>query len=233
MSTTNLRQFFKTSRSNFAFEADSMRLVGVPSRAVIVTWQERFLQSVLTAIATNSSAKRNAGEHASNNMTLSAQLCAQPGLQERRRLAQGALTSILSKQILTLWFFIGISIFLASAQRNSLVLEYEDFGPQSAVYDVLGYQWFQWNTHGDPDPRKVDNIKVVVYRSTLPLSVVSRMYPVEKEKLQDYRHIDCQSALQLIDRNILEIKSNEFEGANLLLKRLKKTRARIERELGC
>src|SRR3954452_5207420 len=71
---------------------------------------------------------------------------------------------------------------------NTIVLSYEELGPQVAVYKLIGYEWYQWNSQGSDDPAKLDDVKVVVYRN-VSLEKVKEMYPVIKEK-KDYRYLD-------------------------------------------
>lgn len=82
---------------------------------------------------------------------------------------------------------------------NTIVLSYQELGPQSAVYELIGYEWYQWNSHGDPDPTKSDNVKVVVYRN-IRLEQVKQMYPVINGK-QDYRYLDYSTAMDYLNRH--------------------------------
>ena len=89
--------------------------------------------------------------------------------------------------------------------RNICVLEYEDFGVQAMAYDLIGYQWYQWNNHGDPDPDARYDIKVVVYKD-MQLRKVKELYPVVKELRQDFRHVEYNRAIYYFDRHIQEIE---------------------------
>jgi hypothetical protein len=99
-------------------------------------------------------------------------------------------------------------------------LSYQELGPQVAVYKLIGYEWYQWNNHGDDDPNKVDDVKVVVYRN-IPLEKVKEMYPVIKEK-QDYRYLDYSTAIEYLNKN-----ENEP-----YLEHLRKTKKKIVNSLG-
>ena len=83
---------------------------------------------------------------------------------------------------------------------NTMVLSYSELGPQVLVYDLIGYEWYQWNSHGDSDPNTIDDVKVVVYRN-IPLEKVKEIYPVIKGK-QDYRYLDYETAIDYINKNI-------------------------------
>jgi len=81
-----------------------------------------------------------------------------------------------------------------------MVLSYSELGPQVLVYELIGYEWYQWNSHGDSDPNTIDDVKVVVYRN-IPLEKVKEIYPVIKGK-QDYRYLDYETAIDYINKNI-------------------------------
>jgi hypothetical protein len=88
-------------------------------------------------------------------------------------------------------------------QIKTTVMHYEDFGPPSMVYELLGSDWWQWQPHGDSDPKKRYDIRVVVYRN-IGLEEVRRKYPVKPEALQDYRYISYEDATRYLDRQIAE-----------------------------
>jgi hypothetical protein len=73
-----------------------------------------------------------------------------------------------------------------SEVKSMLVLDYDDFGPQAAAYELLGMQWWQWQAHGESRPNKCD-IKVVVYEG-VSLGSVKQQYPVVKEELRNLLH---------------------------------------------
>ena len=83
---------------------------------------------------------------------------------------------------------------------NAIVLSYSELGPQVLVYELIGYEWYQWNNHGDSDPNTMDDVKVVIYRN-IPLEKVKEIYPVIKGK-QDYRYLDYETAVDYINKYI-------------------------------
>jgi hypothetical protein len=101
-----------------------------------------------------------------------------------------------------------------------VVLSYDELGPQVAVHELIGYEWYQWNSHGDSDPNKFDDVKVVVYRN-IPLEKVKEMYPVIVGK-QDYRYLDYEAAINYL---------NKMEGEPYL-EHLQKTKKKIVEQLG-
>jgi hypothetical protein len=72
------------------------------------------------------------------------------------------------------------------------------------AYKLLGYQWYQWDSHGAPDPETKYTIKVIVYKN-ISLEEVRQLYPVSKEIKQDYRYIEYDTALVYLNRQIIEI----------------------------
>ncbi|MBI3898981.1 MAG: hypothetical protein HY308_11900 [Gammaproteobacteria bacterium] len=111
-----------------------------------------------------------------------------------------------------------------SADQKTVVLNYEDFGPQAMAYELLGMEWWQWLPHGDSRPTTYD-IKVVVYRNGT-LDDVKHQYPTVAEKEQDYRYLAYPEALQYLDKNI---KENVLQPVT---DKLKLTREKIVGALG-
>ena len=103
---------------------------------------------------------------------------------------------------------------------HTLILDYNEFGPQVEAYELLGMQWWQWQPHGDSRPRKYD-IKVVVYKG-IDLETVKAKYPVDSRREKDYRYVKYSDALQYLDERIQEIEIPE------LTAKLKVTRVRIQ-----
>lgn len=88
----------------------------------------------------------------------------------------------------------------ARAEAASTVLPYGSFGPQAMSYEVLGFEWWQWQPHGDSRPRKYD-VRVVVYCNA-STDAVARLYPVDRKAERDYRYITYDRALSFLDENI-------------------------------
>lgn len=87
-------------------------------------------------------------------------------------------------------------------KTETLVLEYDSFGPPVVAQEVIGMGWWQWLDHGDSRPRKYP-IKVVIY-SGISLAEVKSRYPVKPELEQDYRYLEYSRAIQYLDRQISE-----------------------------
>ena len=86
--------------------------------------------------------------------------------------------------------------------KSMVVLDYNDFGPQAAAYELLGMEWWQWQSHGESRPQAY-NIKVVVYKD-VTLDSVKQKYPVVQEQLKDYRYVSYNDAIQYLDDIIQE-----------------------------
>ncbi len=104
----------------------------------------------------------------------------------------------------------------------TLVLKYSDFGPQAMAYEALGYEWFQWEATGGPDPSQAYDVRVVVFKD-LPLESVKTKYPMDKAKGQDFRYIGYDQALAYLEKNIKEVKPDMPE----LAVQLETTRQKI------
>ncbi|MBN2366874.1 MAG: hypothetical protein EH225_13580 [Calditrichaeota bacterium] len=89
-------------------------------------------------------------------------------------------------------------------KRNICLMEYSDFGVQSMAYELIGFQWYQWESHGAPDPNIKYNIKVVVYRN-ISLEEVQKLYTVNRNKKEDYRYIEYGNVMRYIDRQMKQI----------------------------
>ena len=123
--------------------------------------------------------------------------------------------------------FILIAVFLfadcaakSELHANTVVLSYHELGPQVAVHDLIGYEWYQWHSHGDSDPNKDYDVKVVIYRN-IPIEKVKEIYPVIVGK-QDYRYLDYEAAINYLNKNEREP----------YLEHLQKTKKKVIEQLG-
>ncbi len=98
-------------------------------------------------------------------------------------------------------------------RKNICVLDYKNFGVQAMAHELLGFQWYQWNSHGDSDPNATYDINIVVYKN-IPPEKVKEFYPVIRELEQDFRYIEYSRARQYFDRQIQQI--NELRQTELL-----------------
>jgi hypothetical protein len=112
-------------------------------------------------------------------------------------------------------------------KSDALILQYQDFGPQVMSYELIGMEWYQWNSQGPDDPNASDEVKVVVYRK-IPLKEVKRRYPVIEGK-QDYRYLEYQAALDLLHKYEADPFWNEYPQTR---EQMKQTKEKILEQLG-
>ncbi|MCL2523605.1 MAG: hypothetical protein FWF20_02130 [Betaproteobacteria bacterium] len=90
----------------------------------------------------------------------------------------------------------------APKAQRTLVLPYDAFGPQVIAYLLIGFEWYQWDNHGDSSPITEYDVRVVIYRD-IPLYQVRKQFPVIIGQ-QDYRYISYHDALAHCDRHLRE-----------------------------
>lgn len=118
--------------------------------------------------------------------------------------------------------------------EQTLLLDYSYFGPQAMAYNLIGYQWYQWDNHGYPDPRKRYDIKVIVYKG-IYLSKLMQLFPVDKVLLKDYRYLNYQKALNYLENQILILNNSQKESPESadselfeqMIERFQKTKSEI------
>lgn len=130
---------------------------------------------------------------------------------------------------------VSFSLCYGNESIKLIGLNLSDFGPPGMSYDLLGQEWWQWKPHGASRPGKHYDVKVIVYRD-IPLEKVKELYPVIREKEQDYRYVEYQKALNYLNREIRRLKepgkSDEESLIPSLLVRLEETRKDILFTLG-
>lgn len=104
---------------------------------------------------------------------------------------------------------------------NTVLFKYEDFWPPVAANELIGMDWWQWQTSGDPRPREYD-IKVVIYKD-ISLKDVKQLFPVNPSVHQDYRYVEYSIVVDYLDELIQE---NTIES---MTSKLIVTRARIRK----
>ena len=111
------------------------------------------------------------------------------------------------KHVVIILLVAACAVGCATSSRQTMVLDYGDFGPSAASHELLGVAWWQWKSCGgscmgtDHGP-----VNVVVYRD-IPLSAVKKAYPVVEEKEQDFRYVSYSEAMQYLDATIQETES--------------------------
>ncbi|MFY9227435.1 MAG: hypothetical protein WAQ98_32485 [Blastocatellia bacterium] len=119
-------------------------------------------------------------------------------------------TLLISLSIFLFIFSVSFTSFSQKSNKtskNALVLPYQKFGPQVVAYPLIGFEYYQWNSHGSSDPKQQDDINVVVYKD-IDLELVKKQYPVIKDK-SDYRYVEFTEAIKFIDDKIDEWKEDK------------------------
>jgi hypothetical protein len=133
------------------------------------------------------------------------------------------------KILIVLVFYMAISACSHQINQQHIILNYKDFGPSALASELIGNDYWQWNTHGDSRPRDY-HVLVVVYRN-IDLKTVKELFPVIEEKEQDYRYVEYQSAMMFLNASIEELRSYKDEVSQQLVDTLIETRRKIESEL--
>jgi len=94
-----------------------------------------------------------------------------------------------------------LAIYMLCANAPVIVLDYSDFGPQAMAYELIGFQWWQWEKPCCSEPDSIYNIKVVVYKD-IALNEVKALFPVNPEQQQDYRYLEYSKAVSYLNQHI-------------------------------
>jgi hypothetical protein len=103
------------------------------------------------------------------------------------------------------------------------VFDYEDFGPQAMAWGKIGMQWWQWDNHGDRDPKTKYDIKVVVY-ADMSLDEIKQIFPINKDRKRDFRYIEYDDSIKYLDRNIRDMEKDREQWSVELKERLLNTK---------
>lgn len=127
------------------------------------------------------------------------------------------------------------SLVGGTLKESTLVLQYQDFGPEGMAGELLGPERWPWANEHYSRPQQFD-IKVVVYRG-VPLKDVKITYPVDKDSNQDYRYIEYSQAIQWHDDQLANFTTQlSKEGGDkdytfFFIRELYKNALKIERAL--
>jgi hypothetical protein len=80
-----------------------------------------------------------------------------------------------------------------------------------SAYELIGPEWWQWESHGDSRPREYP-IKVVVFWDQTREDTAKR-HPVDREKLQDFRYVEYSKAVTHMERIIKELKAAALDSS--------------------
>jgi len=90
---------------------------------------------------------------------------------------------------------------VARPAGNTMVLVYEDFGPQIIAHELIGSQNWQWDSNNDGNPDLSLDIKVIVYRG-VSLEQVKSQFPVSADIKQDFRYVEYAKAIAYLNYHI-------------------------------
>ncbi|OJJ15023.1 hypothetical protein BKI52_39850 [marine bacterium AO1-C] len=88
-----------------------------------------------------------------------------------------------------------------SSSSKTLMLSYDDFGPQVLAHEFIGFQWWQWDAHGDADPKTKYDIRVIVFKG-ISLETVKNQYPINQKLKIDFRYASYAKSIQYLDKII-------------------------------
>jgi hypothetical protein len=113
---------------------------------------------------------------------------------------------------------------------GSVLLCYDDFGPQALASELLGMQWWSFKNGGSWAPNDSFDIRVVVYR-TGARDRVRAVFRTDAKRSLDYRLVPYAKAIGWLDARIAELSKDcdapDPEISCLLADTLRKTRNRI------
>lgn len=115
-----------------------------------------------------------------------------------------------------------------SRPPHTLVLAYDDFGPQALAHGLLGMAWWQWEAGGSWEPGDRFDVRVVVYRG-ISRAAVEAEYPTI-EGHADHRTVTYDDAVAYLERAMVEIEGEPSLAS--LRSRLAATHARLRQQLG-
>ncbi len=134
-----------------------------------------------------------------------------------------------TRRLVIISFFSGIVLTCGCTTENSdrvLCFEYSDFGPQVIAHPLIGFQWYQWDSHGYEDDNYHYNIRVIVYDDPRDLERVRAKYPTVKDKT-DCRYVCRSDAIAYIEQELSHAKSDPDSLPDHVCETLKSTLNRL------
>jgi hypothetical protein len=113
----------------------------------------------------------------------------------------------------------------AHVRAGEEILPYSAFGPQVAAYQLIGMQWWQWDSHGDGRDGEYP-IKVVVFWDQSREQTAKR-HPVDQTRLQDFRYVEYSKAVEHLEATIKGFAEAKLDASAMerALAKLKKRKA--------
>ena len=120
-------------------------------------------------------------------------------------------------------------LMMSTVRAGEVILPYSAFGPQVVAHELIGMEWWQWDSHGDSRPREYP-IKVVVFWDQT-LEETAKNHPVDQAKLRDFRYVAYSKAVDHMKKTIKEFKEAELDATPIerALTQLKKQKAEPQR----
>jgi len=106
-----------------------------------------------------------------------------------------------------------LSLGAQTVSADEAILPYSAFGPQAAAYELIGMEWWQWDSHGDGTDREYP-IKVVVFWNQTQRET-AKNHPVDESKPQDFRYVEYSKAVEYLERIIREFKEAELDATSM------------------
>ena len=137
------------------------------------------------------------------------------------------------KKLNTILLLVTIAIFASACTTNNshtnkaaiktqtLLFDFEDFGPPSMSFEILGDHWWSWEPSGSPNPNEQYPIRVVVYQD-IELETVKNSFPISVSKKNDYRYLNYEQAISYLEKQIQE------NVIPVVTQRLKKTKEAMQ-----
>ena len=111
-------------------------------------------------------------------------------------------------------------VYAQATHSDTLSLNYAAFGPQAMAHEVIGYQWWQWQSSGGETLAEDYDIKVIIYRDSTVQELTKR-FPLIKAKRMDPRYLKYEHAIAYLDKHIAEDVVPEIS------EQLRSTRAKL------
>lgn len=101
---------------------------------------------------------------------------------------------------LLIYFLTACASTRSSPSGNFIILDYVDFGPQDIAEELIGPNYWQWDSGQYSKPQNFD-IKIIVYRE-MELDKIKKMFPVDKTNKKDFRYVHYLAAISWHDERI-------------------------------
>lgn len=116
-------------------------------------------------------------------------------------------------------------INLGQSSADEIVLPYKSFGPQVLAHELIGMEWWQWDSHGDSKSGTYP-IQVVVYWDQT-LVQTEQKYPVQREKKRDFRYVERARAIEHLAANLKNLENQPEYLISEIVKVLRETLTKI------